>query len=136
MHETRGLESALTSIMPSADGIGDRPDDSRGRADSAPARLDHFSWHSVGAGAVSLATPVSIGMLHPVLGEVIAIIEVAIVLTVIGTALFGSPALSERAFRLLRWIRNRPEPRTPASGHLSDGGMHEETGRNRGNRER
>jgi hypothetical protein len=33
---------------------------------------------------------------------------VAVALTIIGTALFGSPALRERAFRLLRWIRNRP----------------------------
>ena len=31
--------------------------------------------------------------------------------SIIGTALFGSPALSERAFRLLRWIRNRPSRR-------------------------
>ena len=35
-----------------------------------------------------------------------AIAELAVALTVIGTALFGSPELSERAFRLLRW--NRP----------------------------
>jgi hypothetical protein len=34
-------------------------------------------------------------------------------LTVIGTALFGSQELSERAFRLLRWIANRPEPTAP-----------------------
>ena len=45
-------------------------------------------------------------------GEVIAFIEVAVMLTIIGTALFGSSALSERAFRLLRWIANRPEPPT------------------------
>ena len=79
-----------------------------------PATRDNLSWRSVGAGAASLATPVSIGILHPVLGEVIAIIEVAVALTIIGIALFGSPALSERAFRLLRWIRNRPEPQAPA----------------------
>jgi len=60
-----------------------------------------------------------------VLGEVIAIIEVAVALTIIGIALFGSPALSERAFRLLRWIRDRPEPQAPVSGHLGDSGVHE-----------
>jgi len=49
-----------------------------------------------------------------VLGEIIAVIEVVGALTIIGTALFGSPALSERAFRLLRWIGNRPEPPGPA----------------------
>jgi hypothetical protein len=46
-------------------------------------------------------------MLPLVLGEVVAIIDVAVALTIIGTALFGSPALSERAFRLPYWIRNR-----------------------------
>jgi len=32
-----------------------------------------------------------------------------VVLTIIATALFGSQALSERAFRLLRWFGNRPQ---------------------------
>ena len=50
-------------------------------------------------------------MLHPVLGQVIAVSEAVVVLTIIGTALFGSQTLSERAFRLLRWLGNRPEPR-------------------------
>ena len=54
-----------------------------------------------------------IGMLNPLLGEVIAITEVVVALTVIAVALFGSQALSERAFRLLRWFGNRPEPRAP-----------------------
>jgi len=49
-----------------------------------------------------------------VVGEVIAIVEVVVVLAIIGTILFGSLALSERAFRLLRWIGNRPEPPGPA----------------------
>jgi hypothetical protein len=34
------------------------------------------------------------GVLHPVLGEALAIIEVAVMLTIIGTALFGSQTLS------------------------------------------
>ena len=37
----------------------------------------------------------------------------AVALTVIAVALFGSQALSERAFRLLRWFGNRPEPPAP-----------------------
>jgi len=56
---------------------------------------------------------VGIGVLHPLLGEVIAITEIAVVLTVIAVALFGSKTLSERAFRLLRWFGNRPEPPAP-----------------------
>jgi len=45
----------------------------------------------------SLGTPVGIAILHPMLGEAIAAIEVMMVLTIIGTALFGSPALSAMA---------------------------------------
>jgi hypothetical protein len=67
----------------------------------------------VGAGVASLVTPVGFGMFHPLLGIVFGIIEVVVTLTIIGTALFGSQALSERAFRFLRWIGNRPEPPTP-----------------------
>jgi hypothetical protein len=54
-----------------------------------------------------------IAMLHPLLGEVIAITEIVVALTVIAVALFGSQALSERAFRLLRWVGNRSEPAAP-----------------------
>jgi hypothetical protein len=71
-------------------------------------------WRSAFVGAASLGTPAGMGMLHPLLGEVIAVIEIVVVLTVIAVALFGSQALSERAFRLLRWFGNRPEPPGPA----------------------
>jgi hypothetical protein len=36
-------------------------------------------------------------------------------LTVFAVALFGSKAVSERGFRLLRWFGNRPEPPAPSS---------------------
>ena len=52
-------------------------------------------------------------LLHPLLGEVIAIAEIVVALTVIAVGLFGSQALSERAFRLLRWFGNCPEPPAP-----------------------
>lgn len=38
---------------------------------------------------------------------------VAVALTVVAAALFGSPVLSERAFRILRWFANREEPPSP-----------------------
>lgn len=50
------------------------------------------------------------------LGEIIAAVEAAVGLAIILTALFGSQALSERAFRLLRWLGNRPEPPSPMPG--------------------
>jgi hypothetical protein len=86
---------------------------------------DHVSWRSAATGIASLVTPIGIGVLHPVLGEVVAVIEVVAVLTIIGTALFGSQALSERAFRLLRWIGNRPEPAAPAPVYLGGRGTQE-----------
>ncbi len=52
-------------------------------------------------------------MLHPLLGQVIAVTEMVVALIVIAVALFGSETLSERAFRLLRWFGNRPEPPAP-----------------------
>jgi hypothetical protein len=48
------------------------------------------------------------------IGEAALVIEVGVVLTIIATALFGSQVLSERAFRLLRWFGNRPEPPAPS----------------------
>jgi hypothetical protein len=69
-----------------------------------------------GIGLTSLGAPIGIGVADPLLGVTALVIELAAALTIIGTALFGSQALSERAFRLLRWIANRPEPPgSPAS---------------------
>jgi len=68
---------------------------------SLPAR-ERVTWRSAVMGATSLSTPVAIGMFNSLLGEIIAVTEVAMVITVIAVALFGSKTLSERAFRLLR----------------------------------
>lgn len=70
-------------------------------------------WRTAGAGLASLGPPIGIGMADPLLGQIAVATELAIALTVIGTALFGSQARSERAFRLLRWIGNRTEPPVP-----------------------
>lgn len=83
-----------------------------------PTIRERTPWRPVGAGIASLGIPVGIGMFHPDLGEALTVIEIVIVLTIIGTALFGNLVLSERAFRLLRWLGNRPEPPEPTSHHL------------------
>jgi hypothetical protein len=70
-------------------------------------------WRSLGATAASVGAPLGTAILHPLLGEVMAVIELLAILTVVGTALYGSQALSERTFRLLRWLGNRPEPPGP-----------------------
>jgi hypothetical protein len=62
---------------------------------------------------VSIGTPLGAAVLRPLLGEVVTAVELVVILTVLGTALFGNQTLSERAFRLLRWLGNRPEPPTP-----------------------
>lgn len=81
-------------------------------APSASTR-ERVPWRPAVTGATTVGTPVGIGMLHPLLGEVIAITEIVVAITVIAVALFGSQALSERAFRLLRWFGNRSEPAAP-----------------------
>jgi len=57
---------------------------------------------------------VAIGLFNSLLGEIMAVSEVAMMLTVIAVAMFGSKILSERAFRLLRWLGNRAEPPGPS----------------------
>jgi hypothetical protein len=80
------------------------------------------AWRTLGLGAGALGAPAGIGYLHPSLGLTLAAVEVVVVLVVFAAALFGSEVVSDRAFRLLRWFANRPEPRAPASndrrGHL------------------
>lgn len=82
-------------------------------AASAPGR-ERVPWRSAIAGAASLTAPAGIGMLDSLLGEIIAITEVLMAITVIAVALFGSKTLSERAFRFLRWFGNRAEPPAPS----------------------
>lgn len=77
-------------------------------------------WRPLGAAAASLGTPIGIGVLHPMFGQVIVVIEIVMVLTIILTALFGSQTLSERAFRLLRWVGNRSEPPPPDTVQAKD----------------
>jgi hypothetical protein len=70
-------------------------------------------WRAAGVSLASLGTPIGIGVADPLLGHAVLAIELLAVLAVIATALFGSQALSERAFRLMRWAANRPEPPAP-----------------------
>lgn len=93
---------------------------------AAPMEGERVPWRSVAASLTAVGTPASIGVLHPMLGGILAIIELVVALTIIGTALFGSTTLSDRAFRLLRWIGNRPEPLAPEA---RDQGPAEETAR-------
>lgn len=55
------------------------------------------------------------------LGSAIAIMELAVALTIIGANMFGDLELSERAYRLLRWTGNRPESLRPGGERASEG---------------
>ncbi len=90
--------------------------DPEGLSAGGPELPSSPPWRAVGVGIASFGTPVGIGVAHLGLGEIVAAVEVVAALTITGTALFGSAALSERAFRLLRWLGNRPEPPSPAPG--------------------
>ena len=82
-------------------------------AASRPSR-EPASWRTAITGAASLGAPVGIAVFNSLLGEIVAMTEVLVTITVITVALFGSKTLSERAFRLLRWFGNRAEPPAPS----------------------
>lgn len=76
------------------------------------AARSHNSWRTAGISFASLAAPTAAGFADPFLGQIVVAVEMAIALMVVGAALFGSQTQSDRAFRLLRWLRNRSEPPT------------------------
>ena len=83
---------------------------------ASPTKAARGPWRSVGASVMSAGVPTAVGIVHPFIGVGMAIVELVVALAVVSTALFGSPELSERAFRLLRWIANRAEPLAPPRG--------------------
>jgi hypothetical protein len=101
----------VTPISP----LPGRPGSPDGTHPPAAAPGTRVPWRAAGLGLASLGTTTGIWVAVPLLGQIATGIELAIALAVIGTALFGSPELSERAFRLLRWIENRPEPPAPVA---------------------
>lgn len=113
----------MTSRSPkSAASSPEHGDGHTGTAGRAGALTERVPWRSVGTSMTALGTPVGTALFHPLLGEIVAIVEVLIALAIVGTALFGSTTLSDRAFRLLRWIGNRPEPPAPEAASASKGG--------------
>lgn len=69
---------------------------------------------SFGLATTILAVPTGVALINPDLAAVLASAELILLLTVLLTAVFAPDSVSERAFRLLRWMTGRPEPaRTP-----------------------
>lgn len=78
------------------------------RTSSLPGRRVSF-----GLATTIVAVPTGIALANPMLATVLASAELALLLTVLLTAVFAPAAISERAFRLLRWMTGRPEPDQP-----------------------
>lgn len=74
---------------------------------------ERVPWRSIEAGAVGIGIPLGAMALYRLLGSIVLAVELGMSCTVIGTALFGTKRLSDRAFRILRWLGNRPEPPAP-----------------------
>lgn len=77
---------------------------------SATCAVGPSPWWFIGMRVVPAGASAVVGALHPLLGAIIALVAMAVALTIVGTAMFGSPELSRRAFRL---IGSRSESRSP-----------------------
>jgi hypothetical protein len=100
--------SVTPTDRPDHDHQGARSEDGRG---IQPRKL--LPWRPIGAVVTSIGAPTGIGLLHPALGAAVFLVELALSVMILSTALFGAREYSERAFRLLRWIADRPEPEAP-----------------------
>jgi|HubBroStandDraft_5_1064220.scaffolds.fasta_scaffold1392417_1 hypothetical protein len=79
---------------------------------ATPPSRKRRPWPTAGAGTIAFGLPGTLWAFCPLLGGTFVVVEMLATLTITGTALFGSLALSERAFRLLCWIADRPEPQS------------------------
>jgi hypothetical protein len=67
----------------------------------------------IAIGAGPAAAPLAAAALHPVLGAALLVTELVFVLIVFGVVIYGTQEQVDRVFRLLRWLRSRPEPPAP-----------------------
>jgi hypothetical protein len=76
------------------------------------SQIDRFQapWRSVGIGVGAIGTPAITTFLQPSLGAILFAVPSVTLVIIFGAALFGTPTVSDRAFRLLRWLAGRPEP--------------------------
>jgi hypothetical protein len=99
-------------IMPAADTGRPDGDDGPGRG----RRLPRPAGLALGTLA-SLASELIVEHYDPVLGKVMTACDLGVpaglAVVLFAVIMFGSDASHERAFRLLRWIRDKPEPPGP-----------------------
>jgi hypothetical protein len=73
-------------------------------------RVTGRAIYAMGMGAGPAAVPLAAAACLPTLGVAVLAAELVIVLTLFGTVVYGTQERVDRVFRLLRWIRNCPEP--------------------------
>lgn len=84
--------------------------------DKSPQRgTSRIPWRALGLGSSGIGGLAAAYYSHPLVGLAIVICEATVATTIIATALFGSATTSDRAFRFLRWLGNRPEPDAPST---------------------
>jgi hypothetical protein len=90
-----------------------------------PPRPPSSGWVKLGTGLAVIGAEITESVLHPAAAVPLEITDAAIPvisgLILLTTIVFGSAETVERVFRLLRWIRNRPEPAAPDSPGPSAG---------------
>jgi uncharacterized membrane protein YfbV (UPF0208 family) len=75
----------------------------------------HKVTHAIRLGAGLAAAPVSVIALPPALGAAALAAELAFAVALAGIVIYGTREQADRTFRLLRWLRDRPEPPAPTS---------------------
>lgn len=93
------------------------PSPSRARSHASPPAARHVSF---GLAATIVVIPTGVALASPVLAAALASAELALLLTILLTAVFAPTDTSERAFRLLRWMTGHPEPDPPRPSGTND----------------
>lgn len=89
------------------------------RPEACRTAKEPHAWRSLGLAGAGLGADAGLAISSRDLGAVLALTEVTVLaviaLTILIAVLCGSDNTCERAFRLLRWLANRPEP--PGARH-------------------
>jgi hypothetical protein len=107
-------EEAVKTMTPQRSGQSFETEEPRRRTRARPFAV----------GTAAVAPPTALCLIYPTIGLAMAVCEFMAFMIVVATALYGSSTLSDRAFRLLRWLADRPEPHAPSAewtkGHDDD----------------
>ena len=79
-------------------------------AGTSPQQKSGGVVRAISFGVGPAAAPIAAVTFHPVLGVALLAAELVFVLTVLGIVVYGAQERADRVFRLLRWLRSRPEP--------------------------